>query len=238
MPATPRYTTAARVLDDAAVTRAAARWRADHEREIGSPLVNAIGLIVGMGVIGAGIGALPMLGGEPYAAAAPLGLAAFGALLSLLVLRRARQSSAAIQTRAAALRSAPPSTEVTLRLDGPHRFVPHEHGILVLVPLDATRCVVLDLLSIADDPRHAPVEAALADKAVPREWRWVETADGAILDFGMSGPAITPTIGEEGWELDDDATLARVTEAMPDRGHIAELDFAALVARAHGPPPA
>lgn len=221
MPDMPRYTTGPVRLATADVDRTAARWRADFRREIGSPAVNAAGLMGGMTAIGAVIGGLPMLGGKSYAMQAPLALGGVGALL---VVRRVRTGMAELEARIAALRTAPDATEHRLSLAGPHRFLPHDHGILVIVPLNDAQCVVLDLSSVSDDPLHAPVQQALATGTVPATWRWVESADGQVTEFVMEGPPVAAVTGDEGW---DGAVVERVMEAKGD-GYIVGVPFSAF----------
>lgn len=230
--AVPPYRATTEPLSDALRDRAAAAWRTAQRRETGTPLQNVVGLVVGMGALGGLIGLLPMLGGKPYAIAAPFGLAAVGAALAALVVVRTRQAARALDAEVAALGAVGEVVRHELRLDGPHRFMPHDHGVVVLVRVDAARCVAFDISSVTDDPRHAPIEAALRANAVPRVWQWVETPDGVQLDFTMTGETIVPVIGEEGWVLDDDGPFQQVIDTLHDGTLVVALDFDAVVARA------
>jgi hypothetical protein len=230
--AVPPYRATHEPLSDALRDRAAAAWRTAQRRETGTPLQNVVGLVVGIGGLGAVIGTLPMLGGKPYAIAAPFGLTAVGAALSALVVVRTRHAARALDAEVAALGAVGEVVRHALCIDGAHRFMPHEHGVVVLVRLDAARCVAFDVSSVADDPRHEPIDEALRANAVPRIWQWVETPDGVLLDFSMSGDPIVPVIGEEGWVLDDAGPFQQVIDTLHDGSLVVALDFDAVVARA------
>lgn len=91
----------------------------------------------------------------------------------------------------------------TLLRDSRHAFVPHEHGVIHVCPADATRTLVLDLSSIADDPRHDHWYAkGLIDRA---RWTWFTTSDGAVrLGFEAEGAAV---LRREATDLDGDDLL-------------------------------
>lgn len=86
---------------------------------------------------------------------------------------------------------------VTLCVDDRHWFIEHEHGVIVLLPVDKRRTLYLDLSSVADDPRW---ERWWANKRIfRRDWSWfrVNAENGAQLltvSFKTAGEAFRPRL--------------------------------------------
>jgi hypothetical protein len=107
---------------------------------------------------------------------------------------------------------------VHVRHDLPPATLSHEHGLLVLFPVDGDATHLLEILSVADDPRWALHEAG---GLMRREWRWLRVPGIGTHGFAASGEPIDHadlgdfhgtelevvlTEGDDGWP-GDDATL-------------------------------
>lgn len=107
---------------------------------------------------------------------------------------------------------------VQVRHDSAPAVLTHEHGLLVVFPVDATSTQLLEILSVADDPRW---DLYTAGGLMRAEWSWLRVPDLGSYEFAASGAPIDHvelgdvhgtqlevvlTEGDDGWP-GDDATL-------------------------------
>jgi hypothetical protein len=121
----------------------------------------------------------------------------------------------------------------TLNLDGPHRFVFHEHGLLVLASLGPERTFFYDISNCSDDLLDEPVNKARKAGDLLSLWTW-HKLDGTtgFHAFNMEGKPLVPSVREE---FSDDQEFGEFVdlfgdEWMPD-DFIAKLDFNDLLQR-------
>jgi hypothetical protein len=98
--------------------------------------------------------------------------------------------------RAAAARAAltrGTCAEARVRHDTPPALSEHEHGIFVFVPAGEHETLLLEILSIADDPRWRLHRSGALMRA---EWRWLRIAGiaGASCFFADGAPVLPRTL--------------------------------------------
>lgn len=104
--------------------------------------------------------------------------------------------------------------------DDPPAAVGHEHGLLVVAPIDGQSAQLFDISSVDGDPRW---DLHQAGELFRREWRWIRLGELGPHGFAATGAPVRPidlgelhgtaletylTERDEGWP-GDDATLDR-----------------------------
>ncbi len=101
--------------------------------------------------------------------------------------RRVLEQRAASATKAL---TAGTCTEVQVDHDQPPAIVEHEHGLLVLIPVDADKALMLDISSVSEDPRW---QLHRAGNLFRKSWRWLRIPGmDSVTGFRVDGPAIQP----------------------------------------------
>jgi hypothetical protein len=141
-------------------------------------------------------------------------------------------SNKKIQTGIAALKTSTRAVRHTLDLSGPHRFVFHEHGILVLVPLAPGRTFCHDISNCVDDPWDPLIKKALETDTLKSRWIWYDIEPDAgkshrLQHLTLEGPALD--VGEEYEDLEPVAEIMG-DELYPD-DYVAKIDYDHLTAR-------
>jgi hypothetical protein len=210
----------------------AASWMADSEKELGtSPLLSALIVFGVFSFFGLVLSCFVpqrwlMIGFTSGA----------GLLLGSVFFVKSRASRQNLQAMMNELKAATRAVRHTLDLSGPHRFVFHEHGLVVLARLAAGRTFVHDICSAADHPWDKPVNAAYEAKTLKSRWVWYDI-DGPsgrkfeALGFAMDGPPLVPVVREEFADPDELGAFVDLfgDEWLPD-DYVAKLDFDNLIA--------
>lgn len=108
----------------------------------------------------------------------------------------------------------------------PPAVLTHEHGLLVLIPVDAMRTHMVEISSVADDARW---ELARTQQLMRRHWEWLRVGDLGPFAFRAHGDAITPLeLGDlHGTELEE--LLLGNDDGWPGDDTTLDLAFAAAV---------
>lgn len=146
------------------------------------------------------------------------------------LLRRANAHRQACAAAAEALLRDGTCPAVTVHHDQRPLTLRHEHGAVVVTPLEGDRVHLLDISSVSDDPRW---ELYRSGELWRREWTWLRLGDLGFRDFRASGATITPVDlgdlhgtaleerlvdGDEGWP-GDDAVLDLSGSAVVELAH-------------------
>lgn len=149
-----------------------------------------------------------------YEAAARTSQSLFGRIIGLLP----RPGRAFIAARAHAARAVIDRgrcIEVRVRHDQPPLCMSHEHGIILLIAIDDSRSLLLDVSSVSDDPRW---DLRQAGKLMCSDWRWLRFGDNLGSScFVADGPAVEALdlgelhdtkleerlLADDGWPGDD-----------------------------------
>jgi hypothetical protein len=164
----PRYTREVITPEPALLEAVATRLQADSEKELGkSPWLSALIVFGVFSLLGFG---LSFLVSHPWLMR---GFASgAGLLLGSVFLVKSRSSRHNLQSLIADLKSSTRAVRHTLDLSGPHRFVFHEHGLIILAPLAPGRTFVEDISSCSDHTMDAPVTTAYKAKCLKSRWGW------------------------------------------------------------------
>lgn len=206
----PRFTREVISPDQALLDAVAAKWTAGMEKELGKN--PALG-----GLILFAIFALPTYGLSHFVTEKSLMIVfgcTAGAVLGGIFYFRSRKSRHALAATIAHLNTSTLAIRHILDLGGPHRFVFHEHGVLVLAPLAPGRTFCVDISNCSDHPLDPVVEEAYKAGTLRCRWTWydIQPATGETLPmqgFSMDGATLVP-------EVRDDFTDADELEAFID----------------------
>jgi hypothetical protein len=235
MPSTPesypRFTRETVTPDPALLDSIAASWIADSEKEIGkSPLLSGAIIFGFYAALGAGLG---LFVDPQWLMWVICGLG--GLLTSGIVITKSRASYRDLLLHITDLKTATLAIRHTLDLSGPHRFVFHEHGLIVLAPLAPGRTFVHDISSCADHPWDDPVSAAYESKTLKSRWAWYDIVAPSgkkfeALGFAMGGPPLVPVVRNDFANADELGAFVDLfgDEWLP-QDYVAKLDFDQLI---------
>ena len=149
-----------------------------------------------------------------YEAAARPNPSVFGRMMGLLP-RPGRAFIAARASSARAVIDRGRCIEVRVRHDEPPLCMSHEHGVILLIAIDDSHSLLLDVSSVGDDTRW---DLQQAGTLMCRDWRWLRLGDnlGASC-FVADGPAVEALdlgdlhgtkleehlLADDGWPGDD-----------------------------------
>jgi hypothetical protein len=228
----PRYTREVITPDPALLDAVAARWQADSEKELGkSPWLSALIVFGVFSLFGFG---LSFLVSHPWLMRGFTSGA--GLLLGSVFLVKSRNSRNNMQSLVADLKSSTRAIRHTLDLSGPHRFVFHEHGLIILTPLAPGRTFVEDISSCSDHPMDAPVATAYNAKFLKSRWVWynIYAPSGKTFDavgLTMDGTPLEPVVRDDFADGDEFGAFIDLfgDEWLPD-DHVAKIDYDQLMA--------
>jgi hypothetical protein len=228
----PRFTREIVTPDPALLDSIAARWTAGVNKELGtSPVLTALVVFA--------VFALPIYGLSHFVAEQNLMIAfgcTAGAALGGAFAYRSRKSRQTLAATIANLKTSTRAIRHTLDLSGPHRFVFHEHGLVVLAPLAPGRTFCEDISSCSDHPLDPVVEDAYQAKTLRSRWTWYDllpvTGEPIPMQgFSMDGAPLAPQVRDdftEGEELGAFIDLFG-DEWLPD-DNVAKIDYDQLLA--------
>ncbi len=228
----PRLTRETITPEPALLDSIVASWIADSEKELGkSPWLSALIVFAVFSLLGL---VLSFFVSSPWLMRGFTSGA--GLLLGSVFFVKSRTSRRNLHAITTELKSATRAVRHTLDLSGPHRFVFHEHGLVVLAPLAPGLTFVHDIDSAVDHPWHKPVTAAYEAKTLKCRWVWYDIVGPSgkkfeAQGFAMDGPPLEPFVRDDFADADELGAFVDLfgDEWLPE-DYVAKLDFDQLMA--------
>jgi hypothetical protein len=221
-------------LTDEFKAKHARAWTEIAQPIIGNPLRNTLILIGSFSAFGF---CLSLFLPPSWRVLLPGCMALGGAVAAWIAYSWSKQAKALLDERLHTLQSASEAQLHTVDLSGPHRFVTHEHGVILLVPAGPQQTFFYSVSNCTDDPVEDEVYAALERKQVPSRWSWSEIPGvPGPHSFEMQGPPIVPRMHPEFDSPDEWGDFVEsLGEEFHGGGHILSRDFNALLEPAQQP---
>lgn len=215
-------------LSDESKAQLGSVWTERAKHAIGNPLRNTLILVGSLAAFGF---CLSLFLSPAWRLYLPGCMALGGAVAAWIAYSWSKQAKAHLDEQLQALRSASHTQLHRLDLKGPHLFVPHEHGVIVLVPIAPQQTFCYDISNCADHPMDPAVFEALEANQVPSLWSWSEIPGvPGPHSFQMQGDPIAPSLHPEFESVEQWGTFVEsLGEEFYGPTYILTRDFSALI---------
>lgn len=226
--APPRYQVLPMPLTDQFKAKHGRAWTERAKLGVGNPLRGALLMIVVAAFFGFGVSMLV----PPVWRGLIVGLFTLaGIAVAWTAYSNGKRIQADLAQRLQALQSACDAQLHIVDLNGPHRFVRHEHGVILLVPAGPQQIFFYPVSNCTDDPIEEEVYAALEAKQMPSRWSWSEIPGvPGQHSFEMIGAPIVPLMHPEFASVDEWGDFVdSLGEEFHGSGHILSRDFDSIL---------
>lgn len=109
-----------------------------------------------------------------------------------------------------------------ITFDRHYMLIPHEHGVMIIIPASINSVFYYDVSSVADDPLDPIMNNIIESNTLPTIWEWW-TIDGIpyTLGFRMHGGSINPKLLKEFEDPDKFGDFYNfISEEVQENGYI------------------